>query len=311
MDCSRFIPGGIFFVIERNNYFDLLIFSNIGIERFACVGKASVVQGSWGLQPFLKWAGGKRWLFDDEFVAQLPAFKRYVEPFLGGGAGFFALEPQKALLSDLNPDLINLYEVVRDRPLELQAELACHHQLHCSDYYYKVRSRKPRGRIKAAAWMLYLNRTCWNGLYRLNRAGTFNVPIGTKSMVCLPTDDFVSISKALSDVILKNCDFEETINKTKSGDLIFVDPPYTVKHNMNGFVKYNETIFSWADQVRLRDALVRASNRGAAVVLTNADHASIRELYEGFGDHSAVSRRSVISGKSTGRSEITEFMVRA
>jgi len=141
-------------------------------------------------------------------------------------------------------------EVIRDRPRQLQTELARHQELHCKDYYYMVRNKKPRGRIKAAAWLLYLNRTCWNGLYRLNQAGNFNVPIGTKTLVCLPTDDFPAASAALSDVDLRACDFEETIERTRVGDLIFVDPPYTVKHNLNGFVKYNETIFSWSDQVQ-------------------------------------------------------------
>lgn len=263
------------------------------------------------MQPFLKWAGGKRWLFDDNFVSNLPSFDRYIEPFLGAGAGFFSVRPRKAIISDVNRELINLYEVIRDRPRQIEKELEFHQHLHCSEYYYMVRDQKMRGRIKAAARFLYLNRTCWNGLYRLNRSGQFNVPIGTKTLVCLPSDNFKLASELLSSATITACDFENTIAKAKRGDLVFIDPPYTVKHNMNGFVKYNEKIFSWADQVRLRDAVAAASARGASIVLTNADHASIRELYAGFGEQISVPRRSVISGKSEGRSGITELLVRA
>ncbi|UXS00853.1 DNA adenine methylase [Agrobacterium tumefaciens] len=263
------------------------------------------------MQPFLKWAGGKRWLFGEEFVSSLPSFERYIEPFLGGGAGFFAVRPKAAILSDVNGDLINLYRVIRDFPSDLADELRRHQSKHSKDYYYNVRDNKPLEQIAAAAWMLYLNRTCWNGLYRLNLAGKFNVPIGTKSSVLLPSDNFDALSELLTGIEINVSDFEGTVDQAGEGDLLFVDPPYTVKHNMNGFVKYNETIFRWADQVRLRDSLVRAKERGASVIVTNADHASIHELYKGFGKHGIVSRRSVISGKNEGRSSVTELMVRA
>lgn len=264
------------------------------------------------MQPFLKWAGGKRWLFTEDFVNSLPQkINRYIEPFLGGGAGFFALEPKKALLSDISPELINLYQVVRDSPKRLQEYLRHHQEEHCHDYYYTIRQSKFTERVQRAAQFLYLNRTCWNGLYRLNRLGEFNVPIGTKTIVCLPSDNFLQASKLLRAAEIVCQDFEDPINMATDGDLLFVDPPYTVKHNMNGFIKYNENIFSWTDQVRLKDALVRASKRGAMVILTNADHASIRELYDGFGSHVTVERHSVISGKRSGRASITELMVRA
>lgn len=263
------------------------------------------------VQPFLKWAGGKRWLFGERFVASLPEFDRYIEPFLGGGAGFFAVRPRAAVLSDINGELINLYRVVRDYPAELEAKLDAHQRAHSKQYYYHVRENKPNDEVSAAAWMLYLNRTCWNGLYRLNLAGKFNVPIGTKSSVLLPSDNFQALSEVLHHAELNVSDFEATIDTAGAGDLLFVDPPYTVKHNMNGFVKYNETIFKWSDQIRLRDSLVRASHRGASIIVTNADHKSIHELYAGFGEHVVVERRSVISGKNAGRSSVTELMVRA
>lgn len=259
--------------------------------------------------PFLKWAGGKRWLFDNEFLAKIPPFRRYFEPFLGGGAGFFAIQPEHAVLSDINAELIEVYEAVRDYPAELTAALAEKQTLHSLEFYYETRKVVPDDTVSRAARTLYLNRTCWNGLYRLNKKGEFNVPRGTKTTISLPSDDFVKAAQALKDIDLRCCDFDDTIRLAGDGDLIFADPPYTVKHNLNGFLKYNEKIFSWEDQVRLRDSLVSAAQRGASIILTNADHASVADLYRGVGDHQRRSRSSVISGKSSGRSVTTELLV--
>lgn len=258
--------------------------------------------------PFLKWAGGKRWLFTDAFLKALPSFDRYVEPFLGGGAGYFAVKPSRALLSDLNPELIQVYQVVRDQPSELREALIRHHEAHSKDHYYAVRSASPKSALEAASRTLYLNRTCWNGLYRLNLRGEFNVPIGTKTAVILPTDNFEEASKLLQTADIICGDFAKTIDQTGQGDLLFVDPPYTVAHNMNGFVKYNEKIFSWDDQVRLRDALRRASNRGAKIILTNADHVTIHELYNKIARPEVVSRASIISGSAAARGRTTEVL---
>ncbi len=249
-------------------------------------------------------------MFTEAFVKSLPSFERYVEPFLGGGAGFFAIRPERALLSDVNPEVVQLYEVLRYHSEELMQALARHQLDHSKAYYYDVRASSPNTRLDAAARTLYLNRTCWNGLYRLNLRGEFNVPIGTKNTVVLPTDDFRLAASLLRNVVLICGDFTPAIDQAGSGDLVFVDPPYTVAHNVNGFVKYNEKIFTWDDQVRLRDALVRASGRGAKVILTNANHVSVRELYRNFGQHIEVYRRSVISGTAAGRSAVSELLVR-
>ena len=261
------------------------------------------------MKPFLKWAGGKRWLFSPEFKDQLPKFDRYIEPFLGGGAGFFALNPPNAILGDINPELINLYREIRANPLRIERGLKHLQEHHSKRTYYTIRSRGYSPGTLGAIRTLYLNRTCWNGLFRLNMKGPFNVPIGTKTAIFDATEEFSEYANVLRNSELRCGDFEEIIDCGKSGDLIFVDPPYTVKHNVNGFVKYNEAIFSWADQERLAAALVRAKSRGAAVVLTNADHESVRTLYCGFGTHTSVSRASVISGKASGRSQTTEFLL--
>lgn len=261
------------------------------------------------MKPFLKWAGGKRWLFTEDFVSELPPFDRYIEPFLGGGAGFFAIRPTQAILSDVNSELINLYAMIAERPEQISRGLEFLQKSHSKDLYYKVRAKGYSQGITGAIRTLYLNRTCWNGLFRLNLRGQFNVPIGTKTAIFDRAEDFSEFSSVLRNAELVCCDFERAIGQSGKGDLIFVDPPYTVKHNVNGFVKYNESIFSWSDQERLAKALRAASERGARVVLTNADHASVRALYSGFGELTSVSRSSVISGSPVGRSRTTEMLL--
>lgn len=262
------------------------------------------------ISPFLKWAGGKRW-FAERWIHLIPdKFERYIEPFVGSGAMYFALLPKNAILSDLNADLINAYEAVRDDPAGIQRRLQSHDQQHCKDHYYVTRSSKPGEAVDRAAWLIYLNRTCWNGLYRVNRRNEFNVPIGTKTRAVLPTDNFLSVSVALQSAKLLVQDFEATIDLAVEGDFVFVDPPYTVKHNFNGFVKYNDHIFSWTDQVRLRDAVARAAERGAMVLVTNANHQSIREIYEEIGETTVLKRASILAASSANRSEIEELAIR-
>ena len=265
--------------------------------------------GGIATKPFLKWAGGKRWLVERHSDA-LPRFNgRYIEPFLGGGSVFFHLSPLSALISDSNARLIECYIQVRDNHREVVRLLEEHQKLHSETHYYKVRAKIYDCETEKAAQFLYLNRTCFNGLYRVNMNGFFNVPIGTKSKVIDESESFSDISEALSKAEIRHCDFEETIDRAVSGDFVFVDPPYTVKHNLNGFLKYNEKIFSWDDQVRLRDAIVRASKRGAKVLITNAAHTSVVELYEGVGELRFVKRSSVLAGKSSARGSIEELLV--
>jgi DNA adenine methylase len=261
--------------------------------------------------PFLKWAGGKRWLVQSGQLSKPAEFDRLVEPFLGGAAVFFALEPKIALLSDVNPELVHLYQIVRDHPEALSHVLRWHHEKHSKDYYYTVRSKTYKDPVWKAARTLYLNRTCWNGLYRVNQHGAFNVPIGTKTAVIAVGENFTEIAALLARATLRCCDFEETINESGSGDFLFVDPPYTVKHNMNGFIKYNEKIFSWDDQIRLHAALVRAVERGASVAVANADHASLRDLYINSFEYRSVGRTSILAGRSDARAATTEALFTA
>jgi DNA adenine methylase len=262
-------------------------------------------------KPFLKWAGGKRWLVE-KATLDFPQYSgRYLEPFLGGAAVFFHLQPRNAILSDLNEQLIETYQALKDDWRLVQRYLREHQKYHSEKYYYRVRHSAPRSRFTRAALFLYLNRSCWNGLYRVNRQGQFNVPKGTKTAIILPEDDFEAVAASLANATLMTADFATCIEMAEAGDLLFVDPPYTTAHNFNGFIKYNQTIFSWDDQLRLRDCLVAAVKRGANVILTNAAHESIRQLYASIADEMhIISRLSVISGQNHGRGPANEFVIR-
>ena len=261
------------------------------------------------LLPFLKWAGGKRWLADQYPDIFFEPCDRYVEPFLGGGAVFFAIEPNKALLSDANSELIECYKVMRDDPEGLIKHLEIHQEHHNKEHYYSIRSTVPADRVERAARLIYLNRTCFNGLYRVNLMGLFNGPIGTKTAVILPTDDFIGTGEALQGAKLFVSDFEASIVDCGTGDFVYLDPPYTANHNNNGFLKYNEKIFSWSDQVRLKEAAVTATRRGAKVVISNAAHASLVDLYKDAGEIIMVSRASVLAADRTKRGQVQEILV--
>jgi DNA adenine methylase len=260
------------------------------------------------MRPFLRWAGGKRWLVDASLFS-IPATARYVEPFLGGGAVFFSQQIGQAILSDLNPYLINTYLWMKESPNELFDRTEWHFDRHSSEHFYSVRSELGRETITDAAAFLYLNRSCFNGLFRVNLAGKFNVPIGTKAFELRDRNEFGSWAKRLAGAEIIISDFEAVIDRCGKGDFLFVDPPYTVKHNSNGFIEYNEKIFSWDDQVRLAAALWRAKGRGSAFLLTNADHESVRGLYPEDLVFASQERGSEMAGKTAYRGRTTELLV--
>lgn len=260
--------------------------------------------------PFLKWAGGKRWLTTAVGPLSSSRGQTYFEPFAGSAAMFFHHRPRKAVLSDMNSHLVEAFQAIKERPADVFAVLKRHAALHDETYYYKIRSLECRTPVTRAARFIYLNRTCWNGLYRVNRLGKFNVPKGTKTAVLLSTDDFEEISGALQNAEILTSDFEIQIDRAKAGDFIFADPPYTVRHKHNGFIKYNEQLFSWDDQVRLCEALKRAKNRGVEILVTNADHESIRTLYKECFALEQIARYSAIAGSAARRGSFDELLIR-
>jgi DNA adenine methylase len=264
------------------------------------------------VDPFLNWAGGKRWFVRSQSHLLPTSFNTYVEPFLGAGAVFFSLQPKRAVLSDANAELMGAYMGIKHDWRAVLSSLKYRQRAHHADphYYERVRMSEATDLVQQASRLVYLNRVCFNGLYRVNRSGEFNVPRGSKNRVLLESDDFEAAAKALRGARLYVSDFERIVDNANRGDLVFSDPPYTVKHNLNGFIKYNEQLFSWSDQVRLADALQRAIGRGAMVVSTNANHSSVRDLYRDRGFCiKSVSRVSKISGKAEFRGRFDELVI--
>ena len=260
-------------------------------------------------KPFLRWPGGKRWLVKDIFsTIQNIKFNRYIEPFLGGGAVFFALRPENAILSDLNTDLIITYNVVKAQVEDLIVELKTFQV--DRDSYYAIRNACPESPLARAARFLYLNRTAFAGMYRVNKKGAFNVPYGEGRKVDILWEKKMlhNASILLQNVEVIESDFESIIDRASLNDLVYCDPTYTVAHNNNGFIRYNEKVFSWNDQVRLAEAASRAVSRGATVIISNAAHSSIAELYNPDAART-VSRFSCISCKGTGRKPVDEFLI--
>lgn len=262
---------------------------------------------------FLKWVGGKRWFVNRENQRFPTEYNRYIEPFLGGGAVFFYLEPQEAILSDINSELINTYIAVRDELDSVYRNLGIHARNHCKDYFYQVRSRSTRTLATSAARMIYLNKSCFNGIYRVNKQGRFNVPYGTEDSISFDYENLRKSSLILQNAHLLCQDFEITIDLAQEDDFIFCDPPYVVVDEDNRFVGYNPDAFSWADQIRLVNVLERAKDRNVKIIMTNVDHPKVRRLYENVQGFTldTVQRQCYISGTVEGRTAYQELIVTA
>jgi DNA adenine methylase len=259
------------------------------------------------IPPLIKWPGGKRFLLE-HILPEIPgSIDTYYEPFLGGAAVFLQLRPKRAVLSDSNAELINLYECVRDHPSELIDALLSMKNSRAT--YYEVRASRPRNKVQRAARLFYLTRLSFNGIYRVNLKGEFNVPYGCKRhlSVCQP-EHITTINQQLQNAALLVADFEEATKGATKGAVIYFDPPYTVAHSSNGFIKYNEKIFSWDDQVRLARHAETLVNRGCHVVISNADHGSIRKLYKNFRVRQ-IERHSKIAATAAHRKKITELII--
>lgn len=260
-------------------------------------------------EPFLRWAGGKRWLLPTvaELVGGRPV-DRYIEPFLGGASIFMGIAPSgQALLSDLNEDLIEVYQQVQVAPIAVASALERYENT--ADCYYRARLEQPKSAAARAARFVFLNHTSYNGIHRVNLKGEYNVPYGYRKSARIPTlGELEAVSRRLKKAVLTSGDFETVLDRAQSGDLVFLDPPYTVAHNNNGFVKYNQRLFSFEDQQRLAAAVGRIADLGAHFVLTNAAHESILRLFKPLGRVVTVSRRNAVGGKRAARGRADELL---
>ena len=261
-------------------------------------------------RPFLRWAGSKQRVLS-QVVPRVPrTFDTFYEPFLGAGSLFFLLTPPRAVLSDSNADLIETYRAVRDRPGWVLDYIADMDPMDRAQYY-EIRESEFRGRFKRAARFIYLNRAGWNGLYRVNSRGKFNVPYGRpRSPNLVKPEVLHSCSAALRKpgVELEVGDFEVALRTAGGDDLIFLDPPYVTGHNNNGFIDYNEKLFSWADQERLAGLAAGFHRVGAHVLVTNAHHRALLDLYPRF-NLDIITRHSTLAGASTSRRKTREVLL--
>lgn len=229
--------------------------------------------------PLLKWPGGKRWLVRALAEAVgASAQTRIVEPFAGGAALFFDLRPKTALLGDINADLIACYRAIRDAPDKVDSELR---KLTIDrETYTDIVATVPQADIDRAVRLIYLNRTAFGGIWRVNQTGKFNVPFGCKPETRLPDSASITrTSQALQAAELYAGDFTIGLASANDSDLIYCDPPYTVAHNNNGFVRYNDRIFSWTDQRRLSESVEALARGGRCVVISNAAHSDVLKMY--------------------------------
>ncbi len=259
-------------------------------------------------KPFLRWAGGKTWLLK-EIDQYLPEkYNAYHEPFLGGGALFFYLQPYQSYLSDLNSELVDTYAAIKEDPYKVVEHLVKYENT--EEFYYYMRNKKPRNRITKAARFIYLNKTSFNGIYRENLKGEYNVPYGRKKNYGIELETFVNASKMLQNASLKCQDFYSSLDTIQKNDLVFLDPPYTVTHNHNGFVKYNSSIFDEKSQLRLAKFIDDLDEIGAFYILTNAAHSWVfnafkrktNTIYE-------LSRFSRVGGTNAVRGNYGEYLI--
>ncbi|HEX9297168.1 MAG TPA: DNA adenine methylase [Polyangiaceae bacterium] len=260
-------------------------------------------------RPFLKWAGGKGQLLA-ELRALVPArAARYFEPFLGGGALFFDRLPTQGVLSDVNAEIVDCYLSVRDHVEELIQALGAHR--YDPDYYYRVRDLDPGSLplVERAARTIFLNKTGFNGLYRVNRSGKFNVPFGryVKPVIC-DARNLRACSRALSAVDLAVCDFEVAVANAEPGDFVYFDPPYVPLSRTSTFTAYAARGFGPEEQKRLSKVFERLTERGVSVVLSNSDVPEVRGLYAGYAIRSVKAARS-INSKPSCRGPISELVV--
>ena len=265
-----------------------------------------VVQG----KPFLRWTGGKNWLIPTiKKLVNKIEFNNYHESFIGGGSVFFSLKTKnKSFISDSNNELINCYKAVKKNPKKIIKILSKYKQT--EEQYYSLRSEKNGNEFVKAARFIHLNKTSFNGIYRVNLNGEYNVPYGKKTYDTNTLSELIiSASVQLKNTTIKQSDFNDCLSNIDQGDLVYLDPPYTITHNNNGFVKYNEKLFSYDDQLQLCKFISEIRFRGAYYILSNAHHPEVEKIYNQFNDNMfSLTRGSMIGGTLKSRGKYEEYL---
>ena len=264
--------------------------------------------------PIVKWVGGKRQLMFELLKNMPKSHNRYFEPFIGGGALFFELQPENAYISDMNEELINLYSVVRDNVYELISDLNKHEV--SKEYFLEIRNLdrtneyKNLSNVQRASRFIYLNRTCFNGLYRVNSQGQFNVPYGNyKNPRIVDENNLLNCSELLKNTEIKCADFSEILTKVKKGDFVYFDPPYVPLNETSSFTSYTKDGFDMDMQFKLREVCDELNSMGVMFMLSNSDTKFVNELYSKYEIKKVFASRAV-NANAEGRGKITEVLVR-
>ena len=257
------------------------------------------------IHPFLRWAGGKKWLVRRIITSfDVSKFSSYHEPFVGGGAMLFYFQPKNAFISDSNEQLIQTYITVRnniDDVIEVIRGFG-----RTEDDYYSVRGLQTEDAVIRAAKFIYLNQLSYNGIYRVNASGGYNVPWGKRMSYQFDFENLIKVSNYLQGVQINSMDFEDCIDNVGQNSLVFLDPPYTHSKVLNGFIQYNQKVFTEEDQGRLSSLIDRIKERDAYYILTNADHPRIKEIFDKHDNIIPITRNSGIGGKNAQRGNYEE-----
>lgn len=269
------------------------------------------------LSPMLKWVGGKRQLLSEIVPMIDDKCSTYVEPFIGGGAVLFSMQPKKAIINDYNHELINVYKTVRDNLDELLELLKHHEANNSSDYYYEIRALdreagfKRMSEVEKAARIIYLNKTCYNGLYRVNSSGQFNSPYGRYKKPNIVNE---TVLRAISnyfnnnDITILNGDYREAIKNLDRDSFIYLDPPYMPISTSSSFTGYTEGGFGYSSQIQLKEECDKLTRQGIRFVQSNSDCEVIRELYKDYKIKTVKAKRS-INSVAVKRGEINEVLI--
>ena len=270
-------------------------------------------------QPFLKWVGGKRQIIPQIKKYMPENYNRYFEPFVGGGALFFDLEPKKAYINDINKILVSAYKNIKNHPYEIIKKLEDLQKIFYEKnneerkiYFYEIRdafNNTEYNLFLKTSYMIFLNKTCYNGMYRENSKGKFNVPFGRyKNPKILDKENILAVSKLLTNTIITSCSFEKAVENAKKGDFIYFDPPYHPLSITSNFTSYSNNGFTEEDQIKLRNVFKELHKRNCFVMLSNSDTEFIREIYEEFTQKTVSAARS-INCKAAGRGKINELLI--